>query len=216
MKRLLKFAALAVAITVAAPPASAYAHVTLQPNTGKAGGYTRLDVRVPNELPNANTTKIEVQFPTEFLSVGYEPTLGWNTEVKTVKLDAPITVEGEQKTDRVDTVTFTATGEGVKPNQFQDFGLSLRLPEKPNTTLTFNSIQTYSNGEVVRWIGEPGSEKPAPQVKLIEAPAASDASKEDDDDDDDAVAFAAIGIAILGLLAGLAALVASRRTKQNA
>jgi periplasmic copper chaperone A len=47
-------------------PAAAQAHVTLQPNTAAAGGYTRLDVRVPNERDDASTTKVEVRRTSPF------------------------------------------------------------------------------------------------------------------------------------------------------
>ena len=46
---------------------AASAHVTLQPDEVPAGGFTRLDVRVPNERDDAGTTKVEVQFPPGFL-----------------------------------------------------------------------------------------------------------------------------------------------------
>ena len=39
-------AAAAAALLLA--PAAAQAHVTIQPDTAPAGGFTRLDVRVPN------------------------------------------------------------------------------------------------------------------------------------------------------------------------
>ena len=46
-------AAAAAALLLA--PAAAQAHVTLQPDTAPAGGFTRLDVRVPNERDDAGT-----------------------------------------------------------------------------------------------------------------------------------------------------------------
>ena len=49
--------AAAVAVALALAPAAG-AHVTLQPEEAPAGGFTRLDVRVPNERDNAGTTKV--------------------------------------------------------------------------------------------------------------------------------------------------------------
>jgi uncharacterized protein len=152
---------------VLAPMASA--HVTLQPEEAPAGGFTRLDVRVPTERDNASTTKVDVQFPPGFLFVSTEPVPGWNSEITMRKLDKPVEQFGEQLTEEVDRVTFTADGEGIGPGQFQDFGLSLGVPDKAGSTLTFKAVQTYSNGEVVRWIGPPDAEEPAPQVKLTAA-----------------------------------------------
>jgi uncharacterized protein len=206
---------------VLAPMASA--HVTLQPEEAPAGGFTRLDVRVPTERDNASTTKVDVQFPPGFLFVSTEPVPGWNSEITMRKLDKPVEQFGEQLTEEVDRVTFTADGEGIGPGQFQDFGLSLGVPDKAGSTLTFKAVQTYSNGEVVRWIGPPDAEEPAPQVKLTAAegegaaaePAAQQpqapAAEEDDDSGSDTLSIIALIVGGLGLVAGLAALLTGRR-----
>jgi uncharacterized protein YcnI len=206
---------------VLAPVASA--HVTLQPEEAPAGGFTRLDVRVPTERDNASTTKVVVQFPPGFLSVSTEPVPGWSSETTMRKLDKPVEQFGEQVTEEVGQIAFTTDGEGIGPGQFQDFGLSLGVPDKAGSTLTFKAVQTYSNGEVVRWIGPPDAEEPAPQVKLTAAegeggaaePAAQQpqapAAEEDDDSGSDTLSIIALIVGGLGLLAGLAALLTGRR-----
>jgi uncharacterized protein YcnI len=214
-----------LAVLVALPASAAQAHVTLQPNQLPAGGFKKLDVRVPNERDKAGTSKVVVQFPEGFTTVSHEPVEGWKVDVKMAKLATPIEVEGEKVSERLDTVTFTAEdGNEIQPGEFRDFGLSLRMPEEP-TTLTFKAIQTYDNGEVVRWIGAPESEEPAPQVKLTAAPpedgaapAASAApaeagDDEDEDDDGNGLAMAALIVGALGLVAGLAALATARRAR---
>jgi periplasmic copper chaperone A len=219
-------AAVVLAVLALAPAAGA--HVTLQPEQAPAGGFTRLDVRVPNERDNAGTTKVEVQMPPGFIFVSHEPVPGWETEVTMRQLDEPVEVFGEQQTEEVGTITFTASGEAnaIAPGEFQDFGLSLGMPEgRPGSKLTFKSLQTYSNGEVVRWIGPPDSEEPAPQVELTaaegeEAAAApaeqqAPAAAEEDDDDGNGLAIAALIVGALGLIAGLAALF-TRRTRVGA
>ena len=211
-----------VAALVLAPAAAA--HVTLQPPEAPAGGFTRLDVRVPNERDNAGTTKVEVQMPPGFLSVSYEPEPGWDGEVTMRQLDEPVEEFGERVTEEVDRITFTAQGEAnaIQPGEFRDFGLSLRVPEgRPGSMLTFRSLQTYSNGEVVRWIGPPDSEEPAPQVELTpaeEEEAAAPAAEEpaapaatEEDDDGNGLAIAALIVGAAGLATGLAALLLSRR-----
>ena len=207
------------ALFVLAPVASA--HVTLQPEEAPAGGFTRLDVRVPTERDNASTTKVDVQFPPGFLFVSTEPVPGWNSEITMRKLDRPVEQFGEQITEEVDRVTFTADGEGIGPGQFQDFGLSLGVPDKAGSTLTFKAVQTYSSGEVVRWIGPPDAEEPAPQVKLTAAeeeggaaqPAAQQpqAPAAEEDDESNTLSIIALIVGGLGLLAGLAALLTGRR-----
>jgi uncharacterized protein YcnI len=213
----------AVVAALALAPAAA-AHVTLQPPEAPAGGFTRLDVRVPNERDNASTTKVVVQMPPGFLSVSTEPVPGWDIELTMRQLDEPVEQFGEQVSEEVGRITFTADGEAsaIKPGQFQDFGLSLAVPEgRPGSMLTFKALQTYSNGEVVRWIGPPDSEEPAPQVELTpgeeeepaapaaEEPAAPAATEEVDDGNGLAIAALIVGAA--GLATGLAALVLSRR-----
>jgi uncharacterized protein YcnI len=220
MHRKTHLAAVAATLAAAALPAAAHGHVTLQPEQAPAGGFERLDVRVPNERDRANTTKVEVKFPPGFIFISREPVPGWAGKVKMAKLDEPVEAFGEEHSEQVDTVTFSTKGKGIAPGEFQDFGLSVGMPEKP-TTLTFKSLQTYDNGEVVRWIGAPDSDEPAPQVELTAAeeeaaaqPAAQTASSEQaDDDGSDTLAVVALIVGALGFLAGVAALLAARRVR---
>jgi uncharacterized protein YcnI len=212
-----RIAALA-ALAAAGVPTGAVAHVTLQPDEAPAGEFKRLDVRVPNERDDASTTKVQVKFPPGFIFVSYQPVAGWQTKLKMAKLDEPVEVFGEKHSEQVDTVTFTAQRTGVAPGQFQDFGLSVALPKRPGATLTFKALQTYSNGEVVRWIGPPGADQPAPQVKLTAAPqqaraaqTTSTASGGGDDDGGDTLAVVALIVGAAGLLAGSMALATARR-----
>lgn len=214
MKTTITVAALVATLVVAS---AASAHVTLQPSEVPAGGFTRLDVRVPNERDDAGTTKVEVQFPPGFAFVSTEPVPGWTAVVKTRKAAKPIEAEGEKLTDEVDTVTWTGDGKTgiVKPGQFQDFGLSVGTPDAPGTELTFKAIQTYAGGEVVRWIGPPDSDEPAPQVTLTSTATAAqpgEAANESDDDDGAPLWLVVVALALggLGLAAGIAGLVRKR------
>ena len=212
-------AAVAGAMLALAPAAGA--HVTLQPEQAPAGGFTRLDVRVPNERDNANTTKVEVQMPPGFLSVSYEPVPGWDVQLTMRKLDKPVEQFGEQVTEEVGRITFTGDGDTgvIRPDEFQDFGLSVAVPDgRPGSMLTFKALQTYSNGEVVRWIGPPDSEEPAPRVELTaadeeeaSAPAAQQPAAPAEDDDGNGLAIAALVVGAAGLAAGLTALFSARR-----
>jgi uncharacterized protein YcnI len=209
---------------------TAGAHVTLQPEEATAGDFTRLDVRVPNERDNAGTTKVDVRFPPGFVFVSTEPVPGWEANVTMRKLDKPVEQFGEQITEEVGRVTFTANGQAnmIRPGEFQDFGLSVGVPDKPNSTLTFPSLQTYSSGEVVRWIGPSDSEEPAPQVELTAAAAEGGAAQEPaaqqpaatsgdgGDDDSNTLSIIALIVGILGLAAGLAALFLRRGARVGA
>jgi periplasmic copper chaperone A len=161
----------AVAVGALALPAAAEAHVTLQPNEAAAGAFTVENVRVPNERDDAATTKVDVALPPGFVSASYQAVPGWTTKVTKSKLDQPIKTDDGTVTEQVSRITWTARSrkDAIQPGQFRDFPLSVQIPGKAGDTLTFKALQTYSNGEIVRWIGAPDAAEPAPQVKVVAA-----------------------------------------------
>ncbi len=217
-------------------PATAHAHVTLQPNTAAAGAFTRLDVRVPNERDDASTNKVEVQFPEGFSAASYEPVPGWDVEVTKKTLSTPIQTDDGEITEGVDTITWTADSDAdaIPPGGFQDFGISVQIPGKAGDELTFKALQTYTGGEVVRWIGAEGSDNPAAVVTVTEATEADHGASHDedaaeatpspavrtsataatptDDDDSNALVIVALILGALGLIAALAGLIRPRRS----
>ena len=240
-------AAAALVAAALALPAAASAHVTLQPDTAPANGFTRLDVRVPNERDDAATVKVDVRLPPGFAFVSYEPKPGWKVAVKREKLDEPIeTEDGFEIDEGVSQITWS--GGRIGPGEFVDFGLSLRMPDgEAGEKLTFKALQTYEDGEVVRWIGPEDGDEPAPVVTLTDAasggghgapgtsgdtsvssddaagaqePASSGAAAEnasatvEDDGGSDGLTIAALVVAVLALIAGLAAFVTARRPKE--
>ncbi len=222
-KSLVGAALLALALLV---PAAAQAHVTLQPNEAPEGAYTVLDVRVPNETDNANTTKVAVQFPQGFGDVSYQAVPGWKVEVVHDKLTKPIQTDDGPVTEGVSEVIFS--GGKLAPGEFQDFPLSVQIPGKAGEELTFKAVQTYDDGEVVRWIGAPETEHPAPQVLVTPAqeegaaPAAADTSDasassgstetSSSGSDDKGLAIAALAVAVIALVVAGAAIFGRRRT----
>jgi uncharacterized protein YcnI len=202
-------------------PASA--HVSVNPQEVTQGGYGRVAFRVPNESDTASTTKVEVNLPENapIGSVSTIPVPGWTVAVEKRKLDQPLDVHGSQITEAVSKITWTATADaGVKPGEFQEFGVSMG-PLPTVDQLVFKTLQTYSDGNVSRWIDEPAAagaqepEDPAPVLKLTpaadSAPAAAGPSvtpmAQTADGDDDDGSSAAVGLGIAGLVAGLAGLV---------
>ena len=198
---------------LAVPAASA--HVTVNPRTVQADSFARFAVRVPDEAEDAQTIKVTVQLPESVSFVSFQPKPGWKRSVTMVKLDTPITNdEGETVTERISTVTWE--GGQIAPGEFDEFGLSAKVPAAQGK-LVFPAVQTYSNGDVVRWIGDPDSDTPAPRVTVTPrageaAAAAPTASSDEGEHDGLALAF---GIA--GLVAGVAALavVLIRRPKRS-
>jgi uncharacterized protein YcnI len=177
MSRTRKLAA-ATAVAMLAIPAAAQAHVTLQPNTAPAGAFMVLDVRVPTERDDASTAKVDVQFPNGFAAASYQAVPGWRVQVIKKKLSKPIQTDDGPITEGVSRMVWTRTNRsgGIKPGQFQDFPISVQIPGKAGDKLTFKALQTYSNGEVVRWIGAPGADTPAPQVTVVAAAKAAAAA----------------------------------------
>ena len=219
----------AAAVAALALPATAQAHVTLQPSEATAGGYTVENVRVPNETDDAVTTKVDVQFPSGFAGASYQATPGWKVKVTTKKLAEPIKTDDGEMTEEVSRVVWTADSkaDGIAPGEFRDFPLSVKIPDKPGTKLTFKALQTYSDGEIVRWIGAPDSDEPAPQVSVMAAdddeaahgtettaaaapPTATVSADDDDDDASKGLGIAALVLGGLGLVAGGIALARSR------
>jgi len=230
--------AAATAVAALALPAAAQAHVTLQPNAQPAGTFTVLDVRVPTERDDASTAKVDVQFPAGFASASYQAVPGWKVRVIKKKLATPIQTDDGPITEGISRMVWTRTSRtgGIKPGQFQDFPVSVQIPDKAGTKLTFKALQTYSNGEIVRWIGAPGSDTPAPQVTITAAQASGAAAAvhtgmgaaatsksgptqpatASTGSGNDGLSIAALVAGALGLLLGGGAFAASRRRPERA
>jgi periplasmic copper chaperone A len=211
-------------VLVAAP---GWAHVTVNPSTAAQGGYTVLSFRVPTESDSASTTKVQVFLPADhpLASVSVRPHPGWHTKVVTKKLATPLSTDDGQVTEGVYSITWTPDGpkDALKPGEYDDFDVSVGpLPEV--SSLTFKTLQTYSDGTVVRWIdppaasGQPEPEHPAPTLTLTPA---SDTSSGDPMSSDaatasgpgDGKATTALVLSIVAVLLGAGALVSTLRRR---
>lgn len=216
--------AAALAVAVAAP---AFAHVTAQPGQAEQGGYTVVSMRVPNESDTAGTVKLEVSLPTDTPITGVRttPVAGWTATVTKTPLNPPLERNGRTYAEVVSTVTWTAQpGTRIGPGEFLEFPLSLGpLPTGVNQIL-LPAVQTYDDGEVVRWDQPPAEgaepERPAPVVTLTAATGdghgaaaagAEDTGTGDTDDTARWLAGAALLLGALGLGFGLGALLRGRR-----
>jgi uncharacterized protein YcnI len=238
MKRVITILGLA-SVAALATASSAFAHVTANPADQQAGGFTKLEFRVPNERDVPSTT-IDIQIPDGVDFVSVQPVPGWSFEVKRSKLDEPIVAEdGDEVTDRVSEVVFT--GGTINAGEFQSFYIGMKLPANGEVGdyLFFPTLQTYEGGEEVSWIEKPAEgkdpfslEKPAPFVTLGSADegddkaAASDSgddAKGDDDKNEDGdessvsdvedTAKTALGFGIAALVLAAIGLVTGLRTR---
>jgi uncharacterized protein YcnI len=155
----------------------AFAHITVSPGSAQPGSSAVLTFHVPNEEAKAYTTRVDVQIPTDhpIAQLLVQPVAGWTISVKTVTLAKPLVTDDGQFTQAVSEVIWS--GGKVAPGQFQDFSLSADPLPQGVSQLTFKAIQTYSNGDVVRWIdlrqpGQAEPDHPAPVLTLTAAAGA--------------------------------------------
>jgi uncharacterized protein YcnI len=160
-------AAVACCLAFAASPSTALAHVTISPSSLPAGAEGELVFHCPDERASAATVKLVVQLPLDhpIASVKLRPIPGWRSSVTMRKLPVPITTDDGEVVAAVDTVTWS--GGRINPGEYEDFAILADPIPSGAKELTFKAVQTYSNGEVVRWIelrghGEPEPEHPAP------------------------------------------------------
>jgi uncharacterized protein YcnI len=211
----------------------ASAHVTVQGPGATQGGFTKLTFRVPTEK-DVPTTKIEIAMPedTPIPSMRVMPKPGWTYEMTKAAPKVPVEAHGEPVTEVVTRITWTvaAGNKGIGATEFDEFEVSAGpLPETEQ--LVFKALQTYADGEVVRWIEEPveggeDPEKPAPVLQLAAAEeedtdgATASAAPESDldaenaastsDTGTDGLTVAALAVAGLALITAIGALLRGR------
>jgi uncharacterized protein YcnI len=171
------------ALTVAglALAATASAHVTVSPTALPRGSTAELTFKVPNEESKANTVELQLQIPTDhpIAQVLAKPVPGWTITEHTATLAKPLTTDDGTFTTAVSEVDWT--GGSIAPGQYQDFQISVDPLPSDTNQLVFKAVQTYSDGDVVRWIdlssaGNDDPEHPAPVLTLTSANSAGSAS----------------------------------------
>jgi uncharacterized protein YcnI len=222
----------AASLALAAP---AGAHVGPDKSEVAAGSFVEVAMGVPHGCDGSPTTKIEIQIPKELTDVTPLVVPGWKGSVTTEKLDPPVKAEdGDEITERDATVTWTADpGNELADHWKLSFGLSFQVPDEVGKALVFPTIQTCQQG-TSEWIeptveGEDEPEHPAPTVMIVAgtgegghgdsgsgeattttvAGASDDggsASGSDDSSKDDGSDDSSKGLAVAGLVAGLAGL----------
>lgn len=242
MRRLLTTVTAATAATLLlAGPAAA--HVSISPSEAPAGGYARLALRVPHGCDGAATDEVAVSIPAGVTSVKPEQVVGWDVATEVGPYDEPVVLHGEEVTEGVQVVTWTAQdGQELPDELFREFGLSLKLPDEGEVA-SFPVVQGCVDGSETSWIEEgEDAEHPAPALTMTAAegdghghddataePAADTADAEDAADDDvdaapaaletttdagtDPLTVVALVVGALGLAAGVAGLTAARRAR---
>jgi uncharacterized protein len=196
IRKLLVVGAL-VAGVVALGAGPAFAHVEIE-REGSVGSDGTVDatLSVPNERDDAGTVEISLVFPdgADITEAQAEAVEGWNAEVTTG-------TDGD-----VEEITWTGgplTGE-------DEVELPVSLGPIPDGTeeIEFDAVQTYDDGEVVRWVeptpeGGDEPEHPAP-VLLISGEASA---HDDSGGHDDGLSTGAIVAIVIGAVVVIALIV---------
>jgi uncharacterized protein YcnI len=186
-RRLAAIAAASLALTAGAVlliagPAAAHVHVDGDAVVGERADVT---VRIPTESDTASTTSLTVTLPldTPITSVRAQSKPGWTVEITHVDLDTPVVVGDVSVASTIGSVTWTATGPGVAPGEFDDFVVQLG-PIPDVDELVLPTTQGYSDGTVVEWseLSEGGVEPEHPAPVLAISPATEDGASDHGDD----------------------------------
>lgn len=133
--------------------AAAPAHVQVLPSRVAPSDPVLFTVLVPNESDTPTTT-VELRFPDGIVPFSFEPVAGWE---RTERRAANGALQG-------------VVWRGSLPvGSFVRFTFLAATPERPGE-LRWRALQTYADGTVVRWIGQPGSDEPA-AVTVVAADA---------------------------------------------
>jgi LPXTG-motif cell wall-anchored protein len=180
------------------------AHVQLRPTKAPAGETTKFKLVAENERSGAQTRGLDMLLPVGVSVEGPKRIAGWRVSVRGRRL-----------------VLSAPANKGIEPGDKRALPVSLALPSRAGDVLVFKVLQKYDDGEIVRWIGPPGSGEPASRVTLTESktksepsstpsdstevPAGTPATENGENGEDGTdwlpVAGAIVGVALLGLAA---------------
>jgi uncharacterized protein YcnI len=237
VRRALIATAAASAVSLVAFGAGASAHVGIDKDEITAGASTTLTFSVGHGCAGSATNSMKFQIPSGVLNAQPLVKAGWTISTEQETLGEPIVnAHGEEQTERVGVITFTANDGSEIDNAFRDtFTLAFTAPNSAGT-LAFKIVQGCVEGQndwIEEWDGtgeEP--EHPAPSVMVVAAAEGADdghgsegaaaevtetstvdvgATSDDDDGGSNGLAIAALVVGGLGLVAGGTALVRGRK-----
>ncbi|MEU1240619.1 DUF1775 domain-containing protein [Micromonospora parva] len=150
-------------------PGTAYAaDVTITPTEARQGDAVRLEFTVPAERAGTTTKQIEVRLPADAPVAEVYPMSvdGWAPRISSRTLDKPL---AGIHSSGVSTVTTAVTWVRVGAGDAGPARLALSMGPMPQAErLTFEVVQTYADGTVVRWADAAGAQR-APALTLLPA-----------------------------------------------
>jgi periplasmic copper chaperone A len=169
MSRTFPVLAIATVLVVAVQPARG--HATLDRSEAPADSFFHTFINVPHGCEGSATLKVRVRIPDGVIGVKPQPKHGWELAIQKEKLKTPI-VDSHGRTITEAVVEVIWTGKLLDEN-FDQFGMHMKLPNKPGETLYFPTVQECERG-VHRWIEIPAAgrsrgdyKEPAPFLKLL-------------------------------------------------
>jgi uncharacterized protein YcnI len=187
MRFTLVFAAATLGALVVA--GSAFAHAEVSPPVALGKSLQLFTLAVPTEEENSTTTTIELTLPAGFAIDSFAPSPGWKRTVQQ-------TGQGENA------VIQKVTWSGGQVPTGEDSVFQFLATPTSSKTYTFAVRQTYANGKVVDWTGPESSDTPAPTVEAKDSLGGGSSS----------LAIVALVLGAVGVVIGLVALLAGRRS----
>jgi uncharacterized protein len=217
VRKVLVSASLALTIVLGWAGAAG-AHVTVDPPSAPQGGTVKLSFLAPNEEPPATVTELQIFFPvppqTPIPTVTVEPKPGWTFHLTNLHLAKPIVTDDGSIAQIVSEIDWKAdnAAAAIGANQFGEFIIDADGLPDHGTQVVFKALQTYSNGQVVRWIdpvtpGQPDPAHPTPILQLTSpggspaTPATSTTATAASSAKDNTARTIAIAALIVGVLA---------------
>ena len=188
--------------------------------------------------------------PPGFTEIDTQNVPGWSIKQIVVKPATPIQTPEGPVDEEVSQIVWTGDRSKLgrlENGSFIQFPLSIAMPSDiAGQSLAFKTIQYYSNGKVIHWIGPPSAEYPAPTVNItakggvIEdvaggeagptpgetptgqgaavtpASTSSNAAASTPGGASKSLAITALVLGALGLIAGVGGLLAARRARSAA
>ncbi|MET3211253.1 UNVERIFIED_CONTAM: uncharacterized protein YcnI [Paenibacillus sp. PvR008] len=142
----------------------ASAHVTVKPSVSQPNAWETYTLKVPAEK-NIPTIKVALKIPKEVVFKQYQPVPDWKVATE------------KDSSGKVTTVTWTTNKDGIQEGQYQRFSFVAQNADQ-NTEAVWNAFQYYSDGSIVEWTGDEGSNNPHSITKITadatsEAPASA-------------------------------------------
>ena len=126
------------------------AHVQVAPTEAAPNDAVKFTVLVPGERAPHWTKQVVLKVPSRVLPYSFEATPGWSRHLVLAR---------DRSVGRI-------VWDGhLAPDGFVEFSFLAATPPKAGV-LAWKALQFYDDGDVVRWIGSPSSEEPAPRTTV--------------------------------------------------